>query len=100
MERTFRWHVNHQQKGLPRLKFNRLRAGGLTGQWRETGVQDLVDHPRRLQSLLDRALLLVPDNEKRSTNAKEISQGMGVHYSLYQRERSSSPAEAFGSEDM
>ncbi|KAI1786042.1 hypothetical protein LXA43DRAFT_1035476 [Ganoderma leucocontextum] len=99
VERAFLWHVNGQPKGLPRPKFNRRRAGLLTGDWRDTGVRDLEDHPRRLESLLDRALLLLGSDSK-SADAMATSQDMGTRRSLYQRERSSSPAAPFSGEDL
>ncbi|KAI1784165.1 hypothetical protein LXA43DRAFT_893224 [Ganoderma leucocontextum] len=97
VERAFRWHVDGKPKGLPHPKFNRLRAGPLTGEWRDTGVQDLLDHPNRMESLLDRALAPL-ESELKLEDTTELSQGTSTRHSLYRRERSSSPAA--GGEDM
>ncbi|KAI1790349.1 hypothetical protein LXA43DRAFT_947157 [Ganoderma leucocontextum] len=99
VERAFLWHVNGQPKGLPRPKFNRRHAGPLTGDWRDTGVQDLEDHPHRLESLLDRVLLLLGSDSK-SADTMATSQDKGTRRSLYQRERSSSPAAPLSEEDL
>ncbi|KAI0751949.1 hypothetical protein C8Q80DRAFT_1311172, partial [Daedaleopsis nitida] len=87
VERAFIWYTGDQTKGIPQSKFSKENAGALTGRWRDTAVQDLVEKPHRMARLLLAARDLV-----KPADDDDLSMHHGPHH-LYIRERSSSPPE-------
>ncbi|TFK80647.1 hypothetical protein K466DRAFT_503569, partial [Polyporus arcularius HHB13444] len=97
VERAFLWYKDDQPKGIPMTPFSQHHAGKVTGNWRETAVQELVDRSHRFERLLSRARALVTAVPPLAP-VTTTQQGSATNR-LYVRERSSSPPAALFYDD-